>query len=326
MNRFLSQSSRLVLTRSTRGLVGSALRNGNFPPSSMAKASGVYISRRYNSSEAGKDAAEKAVENFPSGFDVSNVADSAVIDAATAIAVEAPAKAGFVVDHIMSGIDLLHTFAGIPYWEAIVLTTIGVRICLLPVALKTVQGAARMACVRPDLKKIQDKMKADPNSGDMQAQMRYQQEMKAIMKKHDVNPFRAMLWPFAQFPIFIAFFWALQDMGTFYPGFATGGALWFTNLAAPDALLILPVLNSLSFWAMIELGSDGVQMEQASTFKNVMRGLAVVMVPLTMNMPQVMFERYFGFYCPIIIFRCLFTHARNWQLFLSLAFYFFLFF
>lgn len=288
MNRMLSQSSRLVLARSSRGLVGPALRNGSFPVPIATKASGVYISRRYNSSEIDKTAAANVAGSTPSGLDVSSLADSTVVDAATAVVTQAPAKLNFVVEHIMSGIDLIHTFSGMPYWGAIVVATVGIRLMLLPVALKTVQGSARMAAVRPEMQKVQDRMAKDPHAGEVNMKMKYQKEIQALLAKHKVNPFRAMLWPFFQFPVFIALFMALREMGAYYPGFATGGALWFTDLSAPDALLLLPIINSVSFLAMIELGSDGVQMQQQQTFKNVMRGLAVVMVPLTMSMPQVL--------------------------------------
>ena len=193
----------------------------------------------------------------------------------------------------------------------------------------------------------------DPNS-----QARYQSEMKALWTKHDVNPIRAMLWPFAQFPgtyilyiplyipaipfiyplhpyipyillyalyiliyplfpfihplhrptpsytistvsflildiVFIAFFWALKDMAVHYPGMATGGYSWFIDLGAADPTYILPIFNSLTFLCMIEIGSDGMPAGQQGIFKNVMRALAVVMVPLTAQMPCGLFV-YWG--------------------------------
>jgi YidC/Oxa1 family membrane protein insertase len=158
---------------------------------------------------------------------------------------------------------------------------------LLPVAIKTIQGSARMAVMRPEMQKVQDMMTKDPNKDDQRVTLRYQNEMKALFIKHKVNPLRAVLWPLFQFPVFIAFFMALKEMGTYYPGFATGGAAWFTNLAAADPYLILPLFNSLSFLLMVEMGADGINAQQQKTFQNVMRGLAVVMVPLTMDMPSV---------------------------------------
>jgi YidC/Oxa1 family membrane protein insertase len=192
-----------------------------------------------------------------------------------------------VAGAVMSFLENCHTMLDIPYWGAIVLTTIGIRACLLPVAIKTIQGSARMAVMRPEMQKVQDMMTKDPNKDDQRVTLRYQNEMKALFIKHKVNPLRAVLWPLFQFPVFIAFFMALKEMGTYYPGFATGGAAWFSNLAAADPYLILPLFNSLSFLLMVEMGADGINAQQQKTFRNVMRGLAVVMVPLTMDMPSV---------------------------------------
>jgi YidC/Oxa1 family membrane protein insertase len=219
--------------------------------------------------------------------------DEKALDAAVAVAGVATEHSNFVVRGVMDFIDSMHNFIGIPYWEAIVLTTIGLRFVLLPIALKTVQGSARMAVMRPDMQKLQDAMSKDPNAGDMNVKLRYQKEMQALFLKHKVNPLRAVMWPFVQFPVFIAFFMALKEMGTYFPGMATGGAWWFTDLTAADPYYILPLFNSISFLAMIELGGDGVQLPQQQKFKMIMRGLAVAMVPLTATMPQGLFV-YWG--------------------------------
>ncbi len=221
------------------------------------------------------------------------LADEKALDAAMAVAGVATEHSNFVVRGVMNFIDSVHNFVGVPYWEAIILTTIGLRMVLLPIALKTVQGSARMAVMRPDMQKLQDAMSKDPNAGDMNVKLRYQKEMQALFLKHKVNPLRAVMWPFVQFPVFIAFFMALKEMGTYFPGMATGGDFWFTDLTAADPYYILPLFNSISFLAMIELGGDGVQMEQQQKFKMIMRGLAVAMVPLTATMPQGLFV-YWG--------------------------------
>lgn len=46
---------------------------------------------------------------------------------------------------VMSAIDNIHIMAGIPYWEAIIAVTVAFRIFLFPVAVKTMQGSAKMA-------------------------------------------------------------------------------------------------------------------------------------------------------------------------------------
>ena len=61
---------------------------------------------------------------------------------------------------------------------------------------------------------------------------------------------------------------------------STGGALWFPDLAAPDATMLLPLLAASTFFAMIEVGVDGQQLDanpQMKQMKNVMRALALVL-------------------------------------------------
>jgi len=149
------------------------------------------------------------------------------------------------------------------------------------------QSDARMAVMRPDLVRILEAMKYDPAGHEMATKLRYQQEMVTLFKKYKVNPLHSLLMPLAQLPIFISFFIGLRDMGNHFPEFTTGGALWFVNLSVPDPYYILPVLNSLSFLVMVEIGAEGMETANKDTFKWVMRGLAVAMTPLTMYMPQV---------------------------------------
>jgi YidC/Oxa1 family membrane protein insertase len=240
----------------------------------------------------------------PSTLDaVQSVVDEKVMNAATAVgSAEGP---NMVAGKIMEIIDGIHNFVGIPYWEAIIIATIATRVLILPIAIKTVQGAARMAAMKPEMQRIQDAMTKDADFEDTKIKLRYQAELQALFKKHKVHPLRAVMWPFAQFPIFIAFFMALKDMGMYYPGFATGGAFWFENLAVADPYYALPVINALSFLIMIEIGTgDGADIQQQSKFKNIMRGLAIFMVPFTASMPQV---RSLSFSISYLIFKSCFS-------------------
>jgi YidC/Oxa1 family membrane protein insertase len=188
---------------------------------------------------------------------------------------------------IMNLIENLHIFADMPYWESLIIISIGVRFLLLPIAIKTAQNTARLAALRPDLQRLQDAFNNNPNSADLRVKTQYQMDMKALFLKHKVNPIMSFLMPLFQLPIFIAFFTALRDIGTYYPGVATGGAYWFTDLTAPDLFLILPILNGITFLLMVEVGADGLATGQKNSFKMAMRLVSIAIVPLTMSMPQV---------------------------------------
>lgn len=187
---------------------------------------------------------------------------------------------------VMSIMDSVSTMAGVPYWEAIVMVTLGLRLILLPVAIKTAQAGARLAVARPEIQKISDVMKLDPNQSDPKIAMKYQLEMKAVFSKYQVNPIQTLIMPLLQLPIFISFFIGLQSMGIYFPEYATGGDYWFVDLSAADATYAFPIINSISFLIMGEIGSGDVQSEHKNIMKNVLRGVGVLMIPLTLSIPQ----------------------------------------
>lgn len=246
---------------------------------------------RYQSSSVDSStmAGEAANSLLNSSADI--VSGSASAAAATSIESSAVvvAKANFLIEYVMAGLDQVHVLLGVPYWGAIVICTIGIRVLLFPIALKTIQGSARMAAMRPEMSKVQEIAKQRDMMSDPRLQKQYEKDMKALFVKYKVNPLHAVLWPLSQFPVFIALFLTLENMGKYYPDFATGGTLWFTNLSVADPYYIWPIFNALSFLAMIELGADGIQMEQQRTFKAAMRLVACAMIPLTMHMPQGLF-------------------------------------
>jgi YidC/Oxa1 family membrane protein insertase len=186
-------------------------------------------------------------------------------------------------------VDQIHLVGQIPYWEAIVCATLCIRIAILPIAVQTIKNAARMAALRPDMQKLQDVMNADPNVNDQRVKQRYIEEMKALFLHHRVNPLRAFAMPLVQLPLFISFFFGLQEMHLYFPAYTQGGDFWFANLVAADSTMILPIANSLSFLAMVEMGADGIQTSQQQSFRMVMRGMAVLILPLTMHMSSGLF-------------------------------------
>ena len=155
---------------------------------------------------------------------------------------------------VMHLISYATEYLGVPYWEAIIIVTLGVRILMLPLAIKTVVGSSRLAVMRPKMQKLQDMMNKDPMGQSNEAKARLQADMMALFKKHKVNPFMTILWPFFQLPVFMAFFFALQDIGKFFPAYNLGGAYWFVNLNVADPTMILPLLNCLGFLAIAQIG------------------------------------------------------------------------
>ena len=213
-------------------------------------------------------------------------------------------------DLILSAIENLHMAAQIPYWHSIVLLTIGMRVCLFPMGVKMAQSSARMAAVRPLLTAVTDAMKRDPQGNSAARKKQYSEQSKALLKQYQVNPFLSLAMPIIQLPIFMSAFFALKKMGEYFPGAETGGISIFTDLTAADSTMIFPVVNSITFLMMIELGGDGMAQQDQSKFKWVMRGLAFFMTPATMSMPTGVFVYWTANNCMSVIQSVVFKNAK----------------
>jgi len=209
--------------------------------------------------------------------------EDAVVEAAAQLS---PADLGnYPSELVMKGVELLHQTSGLPYWATIIGITLTLRTLLLPAAFSAMRNSARMANMKPELDVLTERMKTDPSRMDM-----HRTQLTALYKKYDTNPFKSLQFPLMQAPIFISFFFGLRQMGDYYPAMKEGGTMWFTDLTVADPTMFFPIFAAGSFLTMIELGADGMQTNSQTTMmKNVMRGMAVAMVPITYNMPAAVF-------------------------------------
>lgn len=234
--------------------------------------------------------------------DDNNSVDSSSVDSAVSFVVDnadnltnvvatTPPELGFSPPHlVISAIEGLHSLSGLPYWGSILVGTVILRMCLLPLTISAQRNSSALAYVRPEMERIQEIFKNDPHQGDARVRNRYQADMKALFKKYDCNPLRSLGMPLLQVPIFMSFFFGLREMSEIIPGMKTGGAFWFTDLSAADSTYILPVANALSFLVMLEISTNStIASKQRDMLKNVMRVFSVALIPMTMSMPQAIF-------------------------------------
>ena len=93
------------------------------------------------------------------------------------------------------------------YGVDIILLTLGIRILLLPLAMKQIRSMQAMASIQPKLREIQRKYRGKRDSPSRQKMMEEQQK---LYREHGVNPFGGCLPVLAQFPILIALFGVLN--------------------------------------------------------------------------------------------------------------------
>lgn len=189
---------------------------------------------------------------------------------------------------VQNCLEYLHVSLDVPWWGAIVIGTIVVRVLMFPLVVIAQRNGARMNNYLPQLQVLQLKMTEARQTGNQLDAARYGQEMMAFMKEKQLNPLKNMIVPLAQMPLFISFFIGLRQMANCpVESMRYGGLWWFNDLTLPDQFFILPVITSLTMWLTIEVGTDTAKLsaQNLQMMKYVLRAMPLVVLPFTVNFP-----------------------------------------
>lgn len=147
----------------------------------------------------------------------------------------------FITDFFKTIFDFLHNLisnmgvdasSGLSYVLAITLLTIIIRGCLLPFNIKSAKSNQKMQEIQPEVKKLQEKYKNDPQKA--------QTELMKLYKEKNVSMTGGCLPALLPLPILMALYYTFNSMDI------TGSFLWIPNLGQPDPIFILPILAGLS--------------------------------------------------------------------------------
>ncbi len=107
------------------------------------------------------------------------------------------------LENVMKAIlDFFHSTIGLQWGWSIVAVTIVVRLCLVPLAVRSIHSMQALQAHAPEMKAIQQKYK-----GDRQKQS---EELQKFYKENNINPAASCLPTIAQFPVFIALYFTLR--------------------------------------------------------------------------------------------------------------------
>jgi YidC/Oxa1 family membrane protein insertase len=135
----------------------------------------------------------------------------------------------FVAEPIHQLMRWFHSVVG--HWGlAIILLTLLIKLCLLPLTQKSFMAMQKMQKLKPDL----DALKKT-HGEDKQA---FNKAMFALYKKHNVNPLGGCLPMVLQMPIWIALYRTIAGAVELYH---TPLGLWIDDLSASDPYFIMPV-------------------------------------------------------------------------------------
>ncbi len=119
------------------------------------------------------------------------------------------------------------------YGLSILVLTIIVRTLILPLTLKQYRSSKAMQALQPEMKKIKEKYKDNPQ--------KQQEETMKLFQQHQVNPLSGCLPLLVQMPIFIALYNAIYGN----PEIRTHTFLWL-ELGEKDPYYILPIIAAIT--------------------------------------------------------------------------------
>jgi YidC/Oxa1 family membrane protein insertase len=131
------------------------------------------------------------------------------------------------------------------YGWAIVALTIGLNMVLLPLRIKSTRSMQKMQKVAPEVKAIQDRYKKYSMKDPRKAKMN--EEVMAVYSREGINPLGGCLPTILQMPIWFALYRMLNVTIELRhaPWFG-----WLQDLSSKDPYYILPILMSVSMYAM----------------------------------------------------------------------------
>jgi len=134
------------------------------------------------------------------------------------------------------------------YGVGIIITTLIVRLLILPLMIKQTKSMGGMQVIQPEMMKLREKY----SSKDQETQQKLQQEMMKLYSEHNVNPLAGCLPILIQMPILIAFYNAI----VYTPAIFQHTFLWF-DLGKPDPFFILPILSAIFTYLQQKISMAG---------------------------------------------------------------------
>jgi len=137
---------------------------------------------------------------------------------------------GFFAVWILKGLQYFYTWFP-NYGISIILLTFLIRMITFPLQYKSIVSMKKLQLVQPELTKIREKFKADPQ--------RMQKESMELFKRSGANPIGGCLPLLLQMPVFFAFYKVLNHSVELV---GAPFILWIHDLSNKDPYYVLPVL------------------------------------------------------------------------------------
>ena len=154
---------------------------------------------------------------------------------------------GFFAVWILKGLQYFYTWFP-NYGVSIILLTFLIRMITFPLQYKSIVSMKKLQMVQPELTKIREKHKADPQ--------RMQKESMELFKRSGANPIGGCLPLILQMPVFFAFYKVLNHSVELV---GAPFMLWIHDLSNKDPYYVLPVLMTGAMFLQQKLTPNTIQ-------------------------------------------------------------------
>ena len=137
----------------------------------------------------------------------------------------------FLARPLLTFLKFLYSWFGNWGW-AIVLLTLFIRLCLLPLNFRSYKSMKVMQKIQPQIQELRKKHEKDAK--------KLNQEVLGLMKENRANPLGGCLPLFLQFPLFFALYRVLGESVELYQA---PFIFWLKDLSLYDPFYILPLLG-----------------------------------------------------------------------------------
>lgn len=160
------------------------------------------------------------------------------------------------------------------YGVAIILMTIVIKGLLYPLTAKQIRSMKAMQEIQPELKKIQNNYKNNPQM--------MQQKMAELYRESGVNPLAGCLPLLIQMPILMGVYYSLYGLD--YSG--DPGFMWLPNLSEPDPIYALPILSAATTYLMQKQSSAASPSGENQQMKIMMMVMPIFIGWISLSFPS----------------------------------------
>lgn len=149
---------------------------------------------------------------------------------------------------------------------------------------KTALQSEMMKKAQPEIEKITKKYK---DKQDQESMMRQSQEMMMVYKKYNISPMSGCIFAMLQFPLFIAFFEAVQRTPAIFEGKFLGLQLGTTPMVGVTsgtfiAYIILMLLIAGTTFYSFKMNLSGANMDPSMKMMPIMMSVIIIITALFM--------------------------------------------